>query len=144
MNLENMSNPEIERIAGYDFLKIHDFMKEKRAEGLIVTATDMITHRCLHVNDLQVVDRGGGWTGSNWLGLNFLNLWVDSFTGGFNYFEQLIEVVQKDLFIPNFEYKLRAPNGDLRRYVSDYYYVDNYLGSPARLCVSKPGNWEVA
>lgn len=144
VSIENMTNAEIEQIAGASFLAIHEKMKEWRSEGLIVTVTDMMTNHCLHVNDLQAPDRGGGWKGRDWIGLNFLTLWRDSFMSGkFNYFEQLITTVQKDLHIPQFEYNLRAPSGDLRRYVSDYYFVESYLDTPVRICVSKPQNWEV-
>lgn len=139
-----MTNAEIERIVGANFLAVHEKMQEWREEGLIVTVTDMTTNHCLHVNDLQAPDRGGGWKGRDWVGLNFLHLWRDSFTPNRkNYFEELFTTVQRDLYIPQFEYELRAPNGDLRRYVSDYYYVENYLDTPVRLCVSRPGNWEL-
>jgi hypothetical protein len=142
--IDEMTNAEIERVAGADFLALHEQMKEWRSEGLIVTLTDMMTNHCLHVNDLQASDRGGGWKGRDWVGLNFLTLWRDSFTPGqFNYFEQLVSTVQRDKHIPQFEYNLRAPNGDLRKYVSDYYFVQAYLDTPVRICVSRPGNWEV-
>jgi hypothetical protein len=140
--IDNMTNAEIERIAGAGFLAIHEQMKQWRSEGLIVTVTDMMTNHCLHVNDLQAPDRGGGWKGKDWIGLNFLTLWHDSFAPGqFNYFEQLVTTVQQDKHIPQFEYNLRTPNGDLRRYISDYYFVESYLDTPVRLCVSKPANW---
>ncbi|BAY84670.1 hypothetical protein NIES267_41660 [Calothrix parasitica NIES-267] len=123
---------------------IQQFMLEMRRRGYIVTATDMTSNTCLMVNDLQAPDRGCGWRGRDWIGLNFLMLWRDSFdTGNFNYYQQLINVVSRDYFISDFDYLLRAPNGDLRRYYSHYFFVDNYLDVPARICVSKPGNWEV-
>jgi hypothetical protein len=127
-----------------NYLKIEEFIGEMRQRGYIVTITDMVSNRCLKVNDLQVQDRGGGWTGANWAGLNFLNLWKDSFlAGNHNYFGELIELVGSEWFIPNFEYLLRAPNGDLRRYWSFYFYALDYLGTPVRICVSVPGNWDV-
>jgi len=140
---ELMSNTQIERLLGADFLRVHEFMEEKRSEGLIVTVTDMMTNHCLHVNDLQAPDRGGGWRGRDWIGLNFLTLWRDSFVpGNVNYFEQLVTKIQQDRFIPGFEYNLRSPSGDLRRYVSDYYYAENYLDTAVRICVSQTENWE--
>lgn len=139
-----LTNAEIERIAGANFLAVHEKMQAWRSEGLIVTVTDMMTNHCLHVNDLQAPDRGGGWKGRDWIGLNFLHLWRDSFAPSrVNYFEQLVATVQRDFYIPQFEYELRAPNGDLRRYVSDYYYVENYLDTPVRICVSRTSNWEL-
>lgn len=142
--ISELTNAQIEQIAGANFLVIHERMQGWRAEGLIVTVTDMMTNHCLHVNDLQAPDRGGGWKGRDWVGLNFLTLWRDSFTPGrFNYFEQLVTTVQRDLYIPQFEYNLRAPNGDLRKYVSDYYFVEDYLNTPVRICVSRSSNWEV-
>lgn len=130
------------KYASYEI--IQQFMLEMRRRGYIVTATDMTSNTCLMVNDLQAPDRGCGWRGRDWIGLNFLMLWRDSFdTGNFNYYQQLVNVVRRDCFISDFDYLLRAPNGDLRRYYSHYFFVDNYLDVPARICVSKPGNWEV-
>ena len=125
------------------FEEIQEFMGEMRHRGYIVTATDMMTNHCLMVNDLQAPDRGGGWKGKDWIGLNFILLWKDSFQpGNFNYFDYLINTLQRDYYLPDFEYLLRAPNGDLRQYYSYYFYTENYLDTSVRICVSKPGNWE--
>lgn len=80
-----------------------DFVKGKKAEGLIVTVTGMHSDKCLLVNDLQALDRGGGWTAQDWIGIDFKKLWHDSFlVGKTNYYGQLIEAVERDRYLPNF------------------------------------------
>lgn len=127
------------------YQQVEEFMTEMRRRGYIVTVTDMLTNHCLKVNDLQAPDRGGGWKGKDWIGLNFLRLWRDSFEPGqFNYFDQLTkDLLPHDWYIPSWEYLLRAPNGDLRRYWSSYLFVNDYLDVPVRICVSQPKNWEL-
>jgi len=126
-----------------NYQRVTEFMQQKRSEGLIVTITSMLDDRCLHVNDLQAPDRGV-WQSHHWIGLNFRLLWRDSFTPGqTNYYQRLIDTVCRDKTIREFEYELRRPSGALARYYSDYYYFENYLDTPVRVCVSQPGNWEI-
>ncbi len=124
--------------------EITDFIKGKKGEGLIVTITSMVSDKCLSVNDLQIFDRGGGWTGDDWIGLDFKKLWRDSFhLGKTNYYGQLIQSIERDKGIPNFYYHIRRPSGALAEYSSSYHFVENFLGIPARIAVSVPGDWQV-
>ncbi|NES07804.1 MAG: hypothetical protein F6K22_36460 [Okeania sp. SIO2F4] len=121
-----------------------DFVKGKKAEGLIVTVTGMHSDKCLLVNDLQALDRGGGWTAQDWIGIDFKKLWHDSFlVGKTNYYGQLVEAVERDRYLPNFFDHIRRPSGALAEYSSSYHYVDNFLGAPVRIAVSTPGDWRI-
>ena len=123
---------------------VSDFIKGKKAEGLIVTATSMINDKCLIVNDLQALDRGGGWTAQDWIGIDFKTLWRDSFhRGKHNYYGDLLANVEADRFLPNFHYQIRRPSGALAEYNSTYHYVENFLGGPVRIAVSVPGEWQI-
>lgn len=127
-----------------DYDEIADFIKGKKAEGLIVTATSMISDKCLMINDLQVLDRGGSWTGDDWIGLDFKKLWRDSFhIGRINYYGALIQGVERDRSLPNFFYHIRRPSGALAEYSSTYHLVEDFLGIPARIAVSVPGDWRI-
>lgn len=124
--------------------EIADFIKGKKGEGLIVTITSMVSDKCLSVNDLQVFDRGGGWTGDDWIGLDFKKLWRDSFhIGKTNYYGQLIQKIDQDQAIPNFYYHIRRPSGALAEYSSSYHLVESFLGVPVRIAVSVPGDWQI-
>jgi hypothetical protein len=124
--------------------EVNDFIRGKKAEGLVVTITSMVSDKCLSVNDLQVLDRGGGWTGDDWIGLDFKKLWRDSFRlGRTNYYGQLIETVERDKSIPEFYYHIRRPSGALAEYSSSYHFVEEFLGIPARIAVSVPGDWAI-
>ncbi len=126
------------------FETVLDFIKGKKAEGLIVTATSMVNDKCLIVNDLQALDRGGGWTAQDWIGIDFKTLWRDSFhRGKHNYYGDLLANVEADQFLPDFYYHIRRPSGALAEYNSTYHYAENFLGSPARIAVSVPGQWRV-
>lgn len=121
-----------------------DFLKGKNLEGMVTTITTMGTDKCLQVNDLQALDRGGGWTGADWVGIDFKTLWRDSFkVGNPNYYGQLVERVERDHFLPDFEYKIRRPSGALAEYSSTYYYIEDFLGVPVRIAVSRQGDWRL-
>lgn len=121
-----------------------DFIKGKKSEGLIVTITSMVSDKCLMVNDLQALDRGGGWTAQDWIGIDFKTLWRDSFhVGKTNYYGQLIATIERDKNIPNFYYKIRRPSGALAEYSSSYHLIDNFLGGPVRVAVSVAGDWRI-
>lgn len=95
-----------------------DFIKGKKAEGLIVTVTSMVSDKCLMVNDLQALDRGGGWTAQDWIGIDFKTLWRDSFhIGKTNYYGQLIASIERDKTIREFHYHIRRPSGALAEYI---------------------------
>lgn len=124
--------------------EVSDFIRGKKSEGLIVTITSMVSDKCLSVNDLQVSDRGGGWTGDDWIGLDFKKLWKDSFLlGHINYYGQLVETIERDKSLPEFYYHIRRPSGALAEYSSSYHFIENFLGVPARIAVSVPGDWAI-
>lgn len=121
-----------------------DFIKGKKSEGLIVTITSMISDKCLLVNDLQALDRGGNWTAQDWIGIDFKTLWRDSFhIGKTNYYGQLIATLERDKNIPNFYYQIRRPSGALAEYNSSYHLIDNFLGGAVRIAVSVAGDWRI-
>jgi hypothetical protein len=104
----------------------------------------MLNDKCLTVTDEQAQDRGGNWTAQDWIGIDFKTLWRDSFhVGRTNYYGRLIELVERDRFIPEYEYEIRRPSGSLARYQSTYTLVENFLGAPARIAVSKVGAWSI-
>ena len=133
--------------AGY--AEVMDFIAGKQAEGLIVTVMSMGTDRFLFVNGAQVSDRGGN--AETWIGTDAKSLvWMRSLMGtlpgrdkGVNYYARLHELLERDRFIDRFEYCVTRPNGDLHRDVSTYHYLDNYLGIPARVAVSRVGDSEL-
>jgi hypothetical protein len=124
--------------AGYE--AVMDFIAGKRQEGLICTVTSMNTDRCLQVNDLQVIERGGGWTVEDWVGLNFLHLWRDSFKpGNRNYYGELIQtLLRREPF--DFLYRIRRPSGAMGEYLSRYFLVERFGGVPVRIAVSSPAD----
>lgn len=128
---------------------VMDFISGKQAEGLIVTVMSMGSDKFLFVNGAQVQDRGGD--AETWLGIDAKSLvWSRSLTGtlpgrdkGVNYYARLHELLERDKSIPDFEYVVTRPSGDLHRDVSSYFYLDSYLGVPARLAVSRVGDSEL-
>lgn len=127
-----------------DYETVLDFVKGKKSEGLIVTITAMNSDKCLMVNDLQALDRGGRWTAQDWIGIDFKTLWRDSFhVGKTNYYGQLIATLERDKNIPNFYYQIRRPSGALAEYSSSYHLIDNFLGGAVRIAVSVPGDWKI-
>lgn len=121
-----------------DYLRVLDFIREKRADGRIVVITSMISNVCQHTNDLLVPERGV-WKPHQWAGYNYLNAWRDSL----DEYSQLIELLNRDGHVPQYQYKLRRPDNRLCSYETDYYLVPNYLGEPVRIGVSKPEAWQL-
>lgn len=126
-----------------------DFIVGKQADGQIVTVMAMGTDQFLFVNGAQVADRGGNIC--TWIGVDAKQLvWGRSLTGtlpgrdrGVNYYARLHELLERDRFIPDFVYVVTRPtSGALHRDISTYFYLDNYLGVPARVAVSRVGDSE--
>lgn len=128
---------------------VMDFIAGKQAEGLIVTVMGMGSDKFFFVNGAQVQDRGGN--AETWIGVDAKSLvWSRSLTGtlpgrdrGVNYYARLHELLERDKSIPGFEYCVTRPDGSLHRDTSTYFYLDNYLGVPARLAVSRVGDSEL-
>ena len=126
-----------------------DFISGKQAEGLIVTVMSMGSDKFLFVNGAQVQDRGGN--AETWIGVDAKSLvWGRSLTGtlpgrdrGVNYYARLHESLERDKSIPDFNYCVTRPDGSLHRDVSTYFYLEDYLGVPARLAVSRVGDSEL-
>ncbi|HEY9635593.1 MAG TPA: hypothetical protein V6D14_19475 [Coleofasciculaceae cyanobacterium] len=121
-----------------DYLRTLDFIREKRAEGRIVVITSMLSNVCQHTNDLLSPERGV-LQPYQWTGYNYLHAWRDSL----DEYNQLIELLNQDAYVPQYQYKLRRPDNRLCTYETDYYLVPNYLGEPVRIGVSKPEAWQL-
>ena len=131
------------------YAEVMDFISGKQSENLIVTVMSMGTDKFLFVNGAQVQDRGGN--AETWIGVDAKSLvWSRSLTGtlpgrdrGVNYYARLHELLERDKSIPDFSYCVTRPDGSLRRDVSTYFYLEDYLGVPARLAVSRVGDSEL-
>jgi hypothetical protein len=121
-----------------DYLRVLDFIREQRADGRIVVITSMISNICQHTNDLLSPERGV-LQPYQWTGYNYLQAWRDSL----DEYHQLIELLNRDSYVPQYQYKLRRPDNRLCSYETDYYLVPNYLGEPVRIGVSKPDAWQL-
>lgn len=121
-----------------DYLRILDFIREKRGDDRIVVITSMISNICQHTNDLLSPERGV-LQPYQWTGYNYLQAWRDSL----DEYHRLIELLNQDGYVPQYQYKLRRPDNRLCGYETDYYLVPNYLGEPVRIGVSKPEAWHL-
>lgn len=158
LRIEGTSLPAQPQISSYgastiapdaNYQAVMDFVFGQQAEGLIVTIMGMKSDRFLFVNGAQVVDRGGN--AETWIGVDAKSLvWSRSLTGtlpgrdrGVNYYAELYRLLEQDKSIPGFSYCVTRPNGDLHRDVSSYFLIENYLGVPARIAVSRVGDSEL-
>ncbi len=123
---------------GADYLRVSDFIKEKREEGRIVVITSMWNDVCLHTNDLLQPERGI-LQPHQWTGFNYRYLWRDSR----DEYNQLIDTLMRDHHIPQYQYRLRRPDGAFALYETDYYLVQDYLNVPVRIGVSKVEAWQL-
>lgn len=132
----------ISPFAQYD--AIEDFVRGQRANEKIVTVMSMGSDRFLKVNDLQIRDRAGGWNMDDWIGTDAKRLWIRSLRGtlpgGVNYYQNLIDLVTTDYYIPEFRYLIDRPNnGGLWEDFTTYHYAHDYGGVAVRIAVSTPG-----
>jgi hypothetical protein len=123
---------------GADYLRVTDFIREKREEGRIVVVTSMWNDVCLHTNDLLQPERGIIQP-HQWTGFNYRYLWRDSRDD----YNPLIDTLLRERYIPQYQYRLRRPDGSFARYETDYYLVEDYLNVPVRIGVSKVDAWEL-
>lgn len=126
-----------------DYLRVLDFMREKRAEGKIVIITSQIDNICIHTNDLLLPERGV-LRPYQWRGYNYLQSWDVERTGQpSEEYHQMRALLDQDGFIPGYGYRLRRPDGALCEYQTDYYTVGDYCGEPVRIGVSDPQAWRI-
>lgn len=123
---------------GADYLRVTDFLRQKREEGRIVVITSMWDDVCLHTNDLLQPERGI-LQPHQWTGFNYRYLWRDSRDD----YNQLIDQLVRDRYIPQFQYRLRRPDGAFAQYETDYYLIEDYLNVPVRVGVSKVDAWQL-
>ena len=135
MTISTQNEPNLQDA---DYLRVLDFIREKRADGRIVVITSMISNICQHTNDLLSPERGV-LQPYQWAGYNYLQAWRDSL----DEYSRLIELLNRDGYVPQYQYKLRRPDNRLCSYETDYYLVPNYLGEPIRIGVSKPEAWQL-
>ena len=136
-----MTGPQPQRgtyLLGANYLRVNDFIKQKREEGKIVVITSMWDDICLHTNDLLRPERATIMP-HQWTGFNYRYLWRDSRDD----YNRLIDTLVRDLYIPEFQYRLRRPDGALGEYQTDYYYVRDYLNVPVRIGVSNVEDWRI-
>jgi|GEM_PF-972132 len=140
--IESYGAARISPFAKYE--AIEDFVRGQRAEGKIVTVMSMGTDKFLKVNDLQIQERAGGWTMDDWVGTDAKQLWLRSLRGTLpgrvNYYQQLIDLVTTDHYIPEYNYLIDRPNnGGLWEDVTTYHYAEDYGGVAVRIAISTPG-----
>ena len=140
-NHSTMTEPQPQNATyflGADYLRVTDFVREKREEGRIVVITSMWNDMCLHTNDLLQPERGI-LQPHQWTGFNYRYLWRDSRDD----YNQLIDRLVRDRYISQYQYRLRRPDGTFALYETDYYLIEEYLNVPVRIGVSKVDAWQL-
>lgn len=139
MNAPNISD----YIRSADYIRLHEFLIEKKREGKIVIITSQVNDQCIHTNDNLLPSRGF-WMPHQFDGYNYRLSWSLSGSGEpSDEYHQMRDLLRRDGFVLNFDYRLIRPDGALCRYQTDFYHVDNYCGQPIRIGVSDPNAWEL-
>ena len=120
-----------------DYQRVTEFLLTHWHDGKSVCVVSQIDNRCLFQND-KLLPARAIIQPSEWIGQNYLWYWRDSMED----YNQLRELLNRDVYIPKFEYRLRRPDGSMARYLTDYYTA-NYLGVPVRIGVSGLADWEL-
>lgn len=128
-------------LADANYLRVIDFMRAKRADGYAVMAASMVDDRVIYTNDLYSSDRVIVPAHQMTDPRSFDNraLWRDSW----DYHERLYDLLHRDRFIGEFYHKIRRVNGSFIGVWADFYFVEDHLGIPMRIVVSRPDNWEL-
>lgn len=152
---EHMDERSLEQNA--DYLKVLEFMRRQYEEGKIVILTSHIMGadpsgdedicRCIHTNDKLLPSRSS-LKPYEFNGYDYLKSWRCLPDGGTSLapsveYQRLRSLLDKDGFVPGYEYTLMRPDGAFCRYLTDYYLVDDYCGQPVRIGVSRPEDWSL-
>lgn len=134
-------NPNHSVLADANYLHVIDFMRAKRADGYAVMAASMVDDRVIYTNDLYSSDRVIVPAHQMTDPRSFDNraLWRDSW----DYHEQLYSLLHRDKFIGEFYHKIRRVDGTFAGIWANFYFVEDHLGIPMRIVVSRPDNWEL-
>lgn len=160
MNIEQI----LSKLNNPDEIALLEFELEAKNNGLIVTFTSQRTNICRKQGNLDgIVKVVNGqtfnrsvWRTYKYIGMNYAVAWDTDFSGKPSAeFEEMQQRLQRDGFVPDFDYNLRR-SGDnaLVRYQSSFFLFPDPLGEPGgiRACISRPqdfeilelGNWELA
>ena len=125
------------------YLNVLDFIKQKTDEGKLIEIASQLTNQCLHINNLLTPERGI-WKPAKFVGYNYSQAWDTTRTGQLNDdYHQLRNLLSRDGYIPDFEFRNRRVDGSIGRYQKTYYLIEDFLGEPARLSVADPDAWEL-
>lgn len=140
-----------------NYLAVLDFMKERYEEGKIVILTTHIMGAdptgnddicsCIHTNDKLLPSRAS-LKPYQFQGYDYLKSWRCLPEGGISpapspEYQDLRSRLNKDGYVPGFEYTLKRPDGAFCRYSTDYYLIEDYCGQPIRIGVSAPEDWSL-
>jgi len=115
------------RTATYE--KVLDFLAKEQSP---ICITSMLTDQCLMMNNKFSPERII-WTPSQYIGLNFKYFW-DSL----DEYQRLIAILKSDGFVSDFTYKWRRVDwSSIDECKKDFYLIENFLGEPARISISK-------
>lgn len=120
-----------------DYQRVTEFLLSHWQDGKSVCVVSQLDNKCLFQND-KLLPARAIIQPSEWIGQNYLWYWRDSMED----YQQLRELLTRDAYIPQFEYRLRRPDGSFAKYLTDYYTA-NYLGVPVRIGVSGLADWEL-
>lgn len=134
----------IAKLGNREILKAMEFVMECSKDKIVII-TGMKTNLCKHTNDLLKPERGIRKP-HEWTGYNYLKSWTlnDSGVPSEEYFK-LIQLLERDKYVSGYEYTLRRPDDEaLVRYRTDYLYVENWLGEPVRIGISRQEDYQVS
>jgi len=151
-DMSNLTWQTPEEVISYlrqvDARSLLEFELEMISQGLIVSFTSQRTNRCIKSGDLADAIPGRSiWRPYKYRGFNYMIAWDTDFSGKpSDEFSQMQALLQRDGFVPDFEYNLRRPGDNaLVRYQSSFYLFPDPAGEPGgiRACVSRQQDFRV-
>lgn len=136
-----------QNLFGADYVALWEFCLEQYKDGNIVIITDNQSNICLHTNDRLKPERAY-WSAKDFDGYDYLKSWRRdrnrTAADGINpqYFD-LKRLLERDHYVPDYEYELFRPDDALVSYSTSYYLCQNYQGREVRIGVSKPEMYQV-
>lgn len=122
-----------------DHLTVLDFIRQAHLDGwCVVIASLLADMQILYANDFLKSDRIL-LKPHQLMSVNNPYLWRDSMPTH----ERLSNLLKAESFIPGFEYQHYRTDGSLCKFQHNFYFLENYLGCPARMAISRPGDWEL-
>lgn len=123
--------PKMQNLLEYTTLQLIELVQNSNEE---IEVTSMPRNVCLWRSEHTYPETEGVvWSPAQFIGFNSLYYWQNSL----EQLQELMRLLKQDGKAPNFKFTNLRLDGGTNEFIKDYYLVENFLGEPARVSITR-------